>query len=628
MAKGKNKNNKNKGKKNLPFVSVCTPTFNRRPFIKSMIKCFDHQKYPKDRMEWIIIDDGTDPIEDLVATHPNVKYFKFTEKMSLGKKRNMMHEKSKGDIIVYMDDDDYYPPERVSHAVEMLVSHPKALCAGTSEIYIYFHEERKVYQFGPYSPNHATAGTFAFKRELLNDHCYDNEAALAEEKAFLKNYTVPFVQLEPKKVILVFSHEHNTFDKRKLLKNPNDFIKVSDKTVDDFVKQCDLKDFYMAEIHELIKDYEPGKPEMKPDVIKQTKEIEERRARDNEGNGKIMVQDGSGNNKELSTKEIVEIIKGLQEENAELKRRHGGNIVMETPEGNRALSTEEVASLIKQLQHENISLKEQIKNNSIIQTTDDIQTLDDNNKQLIITDEDDCMEILDFCDMNDYINKKIAKIKELKNEQVELIQKAGSFTSSPKIEESNEVNENFQDMLNAMKTELKNEIKEDMKHLLDGHTSLNHIYMERDGKNVKLDQGEVYEIIQQQQKLIELCKKELEEKKILFNDGSGEEIELNQEIFNYIIQKYQSMTKTSSSEDVVETNNDDSVDIDIISDDEDDDKNNDNNDHNNDDNDDDSDDDSDDDNDVIEESPKFAELAETLKNSHGNNASNIKFKKS
>lgn len=32
-----------------------------------------------------------------------------------------MHEKSKGDILVYMDDDDYYPPERVSHAVETLL---------------------------------------------------------------------------------------------------------------------------------------------------------------------------------------------------------------------------------------------------------------------------------------------------------------------------------------------------------------------------------------------------------------------------------------------------------------------------------------------------------------------------
>ena len=64
---------------NLPFVSVCTPTFNRRPFIKSMIKCFDHQLYPKDKMEWIIIDDGTDPVEDLVKHHPNVKYFKYND---------------------------------------------------------------------------------------------------------------------------------------------------------------------------------------------------------------------------------------------------------------------------------------------------------------------------------------------------------------------------------------------------------------------------------------------------------------------------------------------------------------------------------------------------------------------
>ena len=30
----------------LPFVSVCTPTFNRRPFIEYMIKCFLNQDYP------------------------------------------------------------------------------------------------------------------------------------------------------------------------------------------------------------------------------------------------------------------------------------------------------------------------------------------------------------------------------------------------------------------------------------------------------------------------------------------------------------------------------------------------------------------------------------------------------
>ena len=133
-------------------------------------------------------------------------------------------------------------------------------------------------QFGPYGPNHATAGTFAFKKELLRDHRYNDTAALAEEKEFLNNYTVPFVQLEPKKTILVFSHPHNTFDKKTLLDNrhPN-FVKNSDKTVDDFVKDKVLKKFYMEDIEDLLKDYEPGKPSMKPDVLSQIQKITKER---------------------------------------------------------------------------------------------------------------------------------------------------------------------------------------------------------------------------------------------------------------------------------------------------------------------------------------------------------------
>ena len=269
-----NQNSADNSNEKYPFVSICTPTYNRRPFIPSMIKCFMHQTYPKNRLEWIIIDDGTDKIEDLIQDIPQIKYYKYDEKMMLGKKRNLMHEKSCGDIIVYMDDDDYYPPSRVSHAVTMLQTHPKALCAGASEIYIYFKHIEKMIQFGPYGPNHATAGTFAFKRELLENNSYNNEAALAEEKSFLKDYTVPFVQLEPKKTILVFSHIHNTFDKKTLLENrhPN-FVRDSDKIVDDFINEPDLKDFYMNQIENLLKDYKPGRPEMKPDVLKQIKEM-------------------------------------------------------------------------------------------------------------------------------------------------------------------------------------------------------------------------------------------------------------------------------------------------------------------------------------------------------------------
>ena len=30
----------------LPFVSICTPTFNRRPFFRGLIECIASQDYP------------------------------------------------------------------------------------------------------------------------------------------------------------------------------------------------------------------------------------------------------------------------------------------------------------------------------------------------------------------------------------------------------------------------------------------------------------------------------------------------------------------------------------------------------------------------------------------------------
>lgn len=261
-----------------PMVSICTPTFNRRPFVPAMIRCFETQTYPKDRMEWIIIDDGTDKIEELVTQIPQVKYFKYADKMTLGKKRNLLNEKASGDILVYMDDDDYYPPDRVSHAVETLMKSPKALCAGSSAMFIYFKHINKMLQFGPYGPNHSTAATFAFKRALLATTRFDESSSVAEEKKFLKDYTVPFVQLDPKKSILVFSHNHNSFDKKELLKNgPNPTIHETTVTPADLVKDAGILKFFMEDIDPFLDAYEPGRPENKPDVTKQLMEMRQQR---------------------------------------------------------------------------------------------------------------------------------------------------------------------------------------------------------------------------------------------------------------------------------------------------------------------------------------------------------------
>jgi glycosyltransferase involved in cell wall biosynthesis len=305
-----------------------------------MFNCFKNQTYPMSRIEWIIVDDGTDKIQDLVISSniPQIRYFALDKKIPLGEKRNLMHDKSTGDILVYMDDDDYYPPERISHAVETLQNSSEAICAGSSEIYLYFKGMQKMIKAGPYGPKHATAGTFAFKRKLLEMTRYKDTAAIAEEREFLKGYTIPFVQLDPMKTILVFSHEHNTYDKRKMFESAHpDFFRECPKRVEDFIRhdyEAPIKQFFMQDIDELLSVYEPGLPVMKPDVLKQISEIEIERAKQANDqkhllatqNSPIMMHMPNKESVQLTSHQIVDIIQKQQQEITRLKAENENTI--------------------------------------------------------------------------------------------------------------------------------------------------------------------------------------------------------------------------------------------------------------------------------------------------------------
>ena len=138
--------------------------------------------------------------------------------MPLGAKRLFMHQQVKGNVIVYMDDDDYYPPERISHAVETLMDNPNALCAGSSEIYIYFKGMDKMIQCGPYGPNHTTAA-FAFRKQLIEQTKYEDHAALVKKQCLFERLYYSFCSIRSNEDHLVFSHDHNTFDKERCLSN-------------------------------------------------------------------------------------------------------------------------------------------------------------------------------------------------------------------------------------------------------------------------------------------------------------------------------------------------------------------------------------------------------------------------
>ena len=355
---------KNKVKYN-PFVSIICVTYNRRPFIPFLLQCIRNQDYPANRYEVIIVDDGTDKIRDLIseARMPQVKYFELTEKMKLGKKRNYSHTliDKRSQYITYFDDDDYHHPCRISHAVEMLIKNPEALCAGSSEIYVFFKHISQMYQFGPYSHTHATAGTFTFKVELLKDTEYDDNACLAEERHFLKGYTIPFVQLDPLKTILVVSHDHNTFDKKILLESENNSYKKSSKTIESFISrknEAKLKNFFTSDVHESLINYEPGESKHKPDVLKQMREIEEERMKFNDS---VRMRVPGKDDVVLSNSEIVALINSKDEEISQLK--NGAEKIFATINGKDVvLTNSEIVELVNSKNEVIRQLKNEIAN--------------------------------------------------------------------------------------------------------------------------------------------------------------------------------------------------------------------------------------------------------------------------
>lgn len=243
----------------IPFVSVLTPTYNRRKFIPAAIRCFRNQSYPQDRMEWIILDDGEDKVKDLfdeaiASGLTNIKYHAIQgEKLPIGAKRNRINELAKGDIVVCWDDDDYYPPDRVKKAVTKLRSSAgyKVPVTGSSQLYLYFTDRDEIWSIGPYNPNHCTNGTMAYWRSYFGTHRYDDTAAMAEEKKFMDDWKTSVFQLHPEDTMLVICHAHNTFDKRNLLKQNNPLLKKVNLKMSTLVKDKWLRDFYLG----LARDY-------------------------------------------------------------------------------------------------------------------------------------------------------------------------------------------------------------------------------------------------------------------------------------------------------------------------------------------------------------------------------------
>lgn len=125
----------------LPNVSIVTVTYNRKNIFPMAIRNWQLFDYPRDKLEWVIVDDSDDgsTLSSILPKSQQIKYFRLqtTGRLSIGQKRNFGVEKSIYDYIIFMDDDDYYYPCSIYARIALLLKYPSYDLVGVTDLDIY-----------------------------------------------------------------------------------------------------------------------------------------------------------------------------------------------------------------------------------------------------------------------------------------------------------------------------------------------------------------------------------------------------------------------------------------------------------------------------------------------------------
>lgn len=202
----------------LPDVSIVTITKDRRVFMPLAKYCYMIQSYPEDKMEWVIVDDGDDPIEDTLIGVPNVKYVRCEQGMTISQKRNLGVQNAMYDVVAFMDDDDVYPNNSVLQRVAMLLKEPTKQCGFCTTIPCY--DITKYSSFMNVPPmtlamsERVSEATLIFTKKFWEELPFDDMVHIGEGNAFIRDREQMCREISPQEVIVSLVHPKNTSSRK------------------------------------------------------------------------------------------------------------------------------------------------------------------------------------------------------------------------------------------------------------------------------------------------------------------------------------------------------------------------------------------------------------------------------
>ena len=262
MTKSNKKNNSKKNqsssaiKKNKISVLTCSQ-LKRIPFIHNLAKMINHQTYDID--EWVIVNGcssdedhdkfneeiklvETEKCDIIIASDKNLKY------KNIGAFRNLGNRTITGDIVVCMDDDDFYFPTYVETCVTSLEKNKNHNLVGCSGMLMYDYGFDTVFDLRPFGPNHTVNCCMAYTSNYGKNNIYEEDRSTGEEKSFLREYKTPMIQIPNMHAVVHMSYADNTYSEKRLNQMNNMAANIENPEVPQIYVETNHK------LKDLIKD--------------------------------------------------------------------------------------------------------------------------------------------------------------------------------------------------------------------------------------------------------------------------------------------------------------------------------------------------------------------------------------
>ena len=211
-----------------PSISVVTLIYNRKKFFDLACHNMLMTDYPKDKIEWIVVDDSDDPAEQnsdrIVAVGEASAPMKFVyvplrRKTPVSEKRNQGVAKASNDIVLFMDDDDHYPETSFRRRVAWLTLHPwnpKVVAATTIACYDLLKGISAV-NVPPLDipvSQRISEATLTFYKSFWEERNFSKNIVVGEGAEFLEGREAAFLEIPPQQIIVAFSHGKNVSSRR------------------------------------------------------------------------------------------------------------------------------------------------------------------------------------------------------------------------------------------------------------------------------------------------------------------------------------------------------------------------------------------------------------------------------